>query len=45
MYEEMQKMPCASLTARGWMTGSSGQTGMLVSRRDGSMAAANLGDR
>lgn len=43
--EPGQKMPCASLMARGSMIGSSEQTGMLVSRRDGSTVVANLGVR
>lgn len=43
--EPVQKMPCASLMAHGSMIGSSEQTGMLVSRKDGSMVVANLGVR
>lgn len=42
---QVQRMPCASLMAHGWMTGSSGQTGTPASRREGSMAEANLEDR
>lgn len=44
-HEEMQKTPCASLMAHGWMIASSGQIGMLASKRAGSTGEESLEDR